>query len=218
MNLRPQIKIAIADDHVMMRKGTVSIINSNEDFKVIIEANDGSELIEAIETSTVIPDIAIVDINMPNMNGYETVKKLQKDWSEIRIMVLTMIDDEYAIIRMLRDGAKGYLLKASLPEDLYRGLHDIYNDKYFSSEIVSQSVLKAISYRRYGLIYPELSDMEFKVLQGYCKGMDNKTIAKDLGVSFRTIDTYRNALFEKLEVKNRVELVIFALRTGLVSV
>jgi len=210
--------VAIADDHIMMRKGTIGFINSYPDFEVIIEADNGKELLEAIEKSVSIPDIAIVDINMPVMNGYDTVIELNKRWPEIRILILTMINDEFSIIKMLRNGAKGYLLKASHPDELHRGLQEVYDDKYFSSAVVSSSVFRAISHRRNGQLFPELTDVELQVLNYYCQGLENKEIAAQLGSSHRTIDTYRNALFEKLDVHNRVELVVFALRTGLVSI
>lgn len=140
----PPKYVAIADDHVMMRKGTVAFINSYPDFSVIIEADNGKELLDAIEKSDPKPDIAIVDINMPVMNGYDTVIALRNRWPDVKILILTMINDEFSIIRMLRNGAKGYLLKASHPEDLHRGLMEVYDDKYFSSEVVSSSVFKAI--------------------------------------------------------------------------
>ena len=213
----PTKLVAIADDHIMFRKGTVGFINSYPSFGVIIEADNGKELIELIDKSGQIPDIAVVDINMPVMNGYETVNELKKRWPEIRILILTMITDEFSIIRMLRNGAKGYLLKASHPDELHKGLLEVYDDRHFSSKVVSNSVFKAISHRRDGLLFPELSDIELQVLTYYCKGYENKDIANELGTSHRTIDTYRNALFEKLDVHNRVELVVFALRTGLVS-
>lgn len=209
--------VAIADDHIMMRKGTVAIINTFSDFKVIIEADNGKELIDAIEESQKIPDIAIVDIHMPIMNGYETVSTLKSKWESINVLVLTMINDEYAIIRMLRSGAKGYILKASHPDDLYKGLTEVYNGNYYSTDVVTGSVYKAISVRRNGYLFPELTEMELQVVSGYCKGFDNKSVAKELGVSHRTIDTYRNSLFEKLGVSNRVELVMFALRNGLAT-
>lgn len=208
--------VAIADDHILMRKGMVDFINSYSGFKVVLEANNGKELIDRIAKMNQLPDVVIVDINMPVMNGYDTVVELKKRWPDTRILILTMISDEFSIIRMLRSGAKGYLLKASHPDELLQGLNDVYENKFFSSKAVTNSLLKAISHR--SRLFPELTDIELKVLHYYCKGLDNKEIAIELGTSFRTIDTYRNALFDKLEVHNRVELVIFALRAGIVPI
>lgn len=208
--------VAIADDHILMRKGMVDFINSYSGFEVIIEADNGKDLIDKITKSKAFPDVVIIDINMPVMNGYDTVVELKKHWPDTRILILTMISDEFSIIRMLRNGAKGYLLKASHPDELLQGLNDVYENKFFSSKAVTNSLLKAISHR--SRLFPELTDIELKVLHYYCKGLDNKEIAVELGTSFRTIDTYRNALFDKLEVHNRVELVIFALRAGIVPI
>lgn len=217
MKTTPTNLVAIADDHKMVRKGIVDFINSYNDFKVVIESDNGEDLINAIKTSDKQPDIAVIDIKMPIMNGYETVLELKKNWPDIRILVLTMINNEFSTIRMLRNGAMGYVLKDAPPEELHKGLQEVANNNFFNSNIVSNNVFSAISQKRNGQLFPDLSELELLVLANYCKGLDNKDIAKTIGVSTRTIDTHRNALFSKLNVQNRVELVVFAMRTGLVS-
>jgi two-component system invasion response regulator UvrY len=218
MNEEPCITVAIADDHILMRKGTISFINTYPEFKVIIEADNGKELLEKIEQSEKLPDIAVLDISMPEMNGYETAAAIKKRWPDMKILVLTMLKDEFSIIKMIRNGAKGYMLKSSHPDELRRALTDVYNDKYFSTEIISGRALNAIANSsKTGYLFPELTEMEMEILTYYCQGLDNKDIAKKIGTSIRNIDNYRIALFDKLNVQGRVELVVFALRTGLVS-
>lgn len=216
MNTKPSILVAIADDHLLMRKGTVGIINSFPDFEVIIEAENGKDLLEQIEKKETKPHVAVIDISMPEMNGYDTAIELKRLWPQIQILALSMIKEEFSIMRMLRNGAKGYVLKASHPEDLHKALIEVYNDNYYSSEVLSSSrLLRAIGGR--DELSPKITDREMRVLGYYCQGMENKEISSEMKVSIRTVEGYRNSLFEKLDVHSKVELVIFALRTGLVS-
>jgi two-component system invasion response regulator UvrY len=210
------ISIAIADDHVMVRKGIVGILASFPGFSVSIEADDGQELIDKINQCSQIPEVCILDISMPVMNGFETAEALKKKWPDINILVLTAIKDEYAIIRMLRQGAKGYVLKSSHPRELHQALIDLYSGKYYSSELLSNNLLKLVVNGKSYLL-PKISTVELRLLKYYCEGKENKEISTLMDVSVRTIEGYRNGLFSRLQVNTKVDLIIFALRTGLVS-
>lgn len=134
------INIAIADDHNLIRKGIVEIISSFPQFKVIIEASNGAELLSAINASPIHPDICILDISMPMMNGYETLKVIRSNWPEMKVLVLTMFNNEFSILKMVLGGAKGYLLKDCTPEELQLALNNLYHYNLHHSELVPKDL------------------------------------------------------------------------------
>jgi two-component system invasion response regulator UvrY len=207
-----QIKIAIADDHTLFRKGIIELINSFGEFQVIIDAVNGKELIDALKESAQLPDICIIDINMPVLNGYDTAYKIRHEWPEVKIMALSMLNEEFSVIKMLRSGANGYIIKDSEAIDLHRALIGIYEHPYYHSELVTTKML-------YDLHQNDkknsITEKEIEFLHHCCTELTYKQIANIMNVSPRTIDDYRDALFAKLKLKSRTALAIFALRTGL---
>ncbi len=209
------INIAIADDHVMMRNAISTVISAFPGFKVIIQADNGKELIEKIEKSKVFPDICILDIGMPVMDGYETAKQLKAKWPDIKIMALTMYNHEFSIIKMLKNGANGYLLKGSDLNELKKALTDIYEKGYYSSELVASNFFQMLNRNEQDQLY-KISEKEMQFLSYCCTDLNYKEIAQQMGLGVRTVESYRNTLFDKLNLNTRIGLVMFAINTGIV--
>lgn len=209
------INIAIADDHTLFRKGLKSILNSNKNFQVIIEAEDGRDLIEKLSVSTKLPDICLLDIDMRPMNGYDTAKAITKQWPAIKTIALSMYTIEYCIINMLRNGARGFLTKGMDPELLFSAIEQLYEKGFYhdgiDSELLSQAMQSGLG------VVPELTVLELEFLSLCCSDLHYKDIAPKMNVSERTIDSYRDSLFKKLNAKSRPGLVTFAMLTGLGS-
>jgi two-component system invasion response regulator UvrY len=211
-------KIGLADDHVLMRNGLASLINSFDDYSVIVQGANGQELIDKIDPSCQ-PDIVLIDINMPVKDGYETASWLKLNYPAIKILALSMYDNETTIIRMLKNGARGYILKDAEPLQLKAALDDIIHKGYYLSELVTGHLLNNIAgmeetTTRNALL---LNEKEIEFLRYACTEMAYKEIADKMFVSPRTIDGYRDALFDKLDIKTRVGLAIFAIKSGIVN-
>lgn len=211
------IHIALADDHTILRKGVAEILSKFEDMTVSIEAGNGKELIEKLSAAATLPDICIVDINMPEMNGYETASEIRKHWPEVKILALSMYDTELNIIKMLRNGANGYVLKDSDPEDLRVAITRVCRDGFYHSELVTGRMLN-ILHDPDGKLNVELNDREIKFLQLSCTELTYKEIAEQMCLSPRTIDGYREDLFKKLNITSRTGLAMYAIKAGLVNV
>lgn len=213
------VKIALADDHVLLRKGFAGLV-TNLGYEVLFECSDGNELISKLDKNA-LPDIVLMDINMAGMDGYQTTEWLRQNYPLIKVLAVSMYDDENAIIRMLKSGAKGYILKGAEPAELKRAIEDVINKGVHYSELVTGKLLHSI----YNVDEPgngtkqmlELNDREIEFLKLASTEMTYKEIAQQMHLSPRTIDGYRDALFEKLNIKNRVGLVLFAIKQGIVQ-
>lgn len=211
---QPKIRVGIADDHTMFRGGIISILNESDRFIVVAEGANGKELMNAIALLKSPPDVCILDINMPEMNGYDTLKALRDRYKDMKFLVLTMLAHEYVIIKMLRLGANGYLLKEDDPKDLKRALETVYHQDFYHTDLVNGHLISLV---KNGLDYKKivLSDHEATFLKYACSEMTYKEIADAMHVGVRTIDSYRDALFTRLNVKSRTGLAIYALKLGL---
>lgn len=212
--------IVLVDDHSLLRQGLAQLVQSLG-FSVIFEADDGKEFIEKLNSNT-LPDVVLMDINMPEMDGFETAQWLKQNHPDIKVLALSMYDNENSIIRMLKCGAKGYILKDSEPAELKTAIEDLVNKGYYYSDLVSGKLIHAIN-----KIEDEgsavntlvnLNDRETDFLKYACTEMTYKEIADKMFVSPRTIDGYRDGLFEKLHVKTRVGLVMYAIKNNIVTV
>jgi DNA-binding NarL/FixJ family response regulator len=212
------VKVALIDDHKLFRKGIVELINGFTGFTVIWEANNGKEMTLKIVPGDM-PQIVLLDINMPVMNGYDAAAWLKANWPDIKILALSMDDNEESIIKMLKAGAKGYILKDADPAELQAALHSVATKGFYYSELVTGTLLNSIR-------NPEakqsgsaaLNNREIEFLKLACTELTYKEIADQMNLSARTIDGYRESLFEKLEVKNRVGLVLYAIKHGIITV
>jgi DNA-binding NarL/FixJ family response regulator len=214
------IKIALVDDHVLLRDALAEVIGKFEQCKVILLARTGKELIDNIQ-SDYLPDIILLDINMPELDGYDTASWLRKNYPEIRILILTMYDSEVTIIRLLQQGIRGYLKKDIHPGELLRAIKTTQaTGYYYSGETATKLVglLKNDETNTAALHKVSLPANELRFLELASTEMTYKEIAIAMKVSPRTVDNYRDALFIRLGVKSRVGLVIFAVRNGIVRI
>jgi DNA-binding NarL/FixJ family response regulator len=218
MNMK--IKVALADDHILLRNGLADHL-SGIGYDVLFQADHGQDLIRQLQPAR-LPDIVLMDINMPKMDGYETTAWLRANHPSVHVLALSMYDDENAIIRMVKSGARGYILKDTEPAELQQALTAVYQKGFYHSELVSGKLIHSINH----LDSPDhpslrdlfsLSDRELEFLKLACTEMTYKEIADQMHLSPRTIDGYRDALFEKLELKSRVGLVLFAVKNGVIT-
>jgi DNA-binding NarL/FixJ family response regulator len=213
------IKVAIADDHILLRNALAALINNSGECTVIFECSNGNDLINKIKTGTP-PDVVILDLNMPEMDGHQTALYLQKNHPEIKILMLTMYDSELALIRLLKAGVKGFMKKDIHPTELMHAIQSVHTQGYYYSaqtssklaslfrdETSSQSIDKIL-----------LSEIELEFLKHVCSELTYKEIAVQLKMNPRAIDGMRDNLFTKLDVKSRVGLAMYAIKHGIVAV
>jgi two-component system, NarL family, invasion response regulator UvrY len=212
--------LALADDHVLLRNGLAQLVQSLG-FTVLFEADNGKDFVGKIDKSN-LPQLVLMDINMPEMDGYATTQWLKENHPDVKVLALSMYDNEASIIRMLKCGAKGYILKDSEPAELKTAIDAIISKGYYYSDLVSGKLINAINKIEDGgsdvHTLVNLNDRETDFLKYACTEMTYKEIADKMFVSPRTIDGYRDALFEKLQVKTRVGLVMYAIKNSIVTV
>ncbi|MBK9509364.1 MAG: response regulator transcription factor [Cytophagaceae bacterium] len=211
--------IALADDHLLIRNALVELINRFPGFKVIFDTSNGKEFIDGIQSFGP-PDIALIDINMPVMDGFETTEYLARQFPDIKCVALSVEDNEESIIKMLRLGAKGYLLKDTDTSQFILALSEIRDKGYYHSDLVSNTLLKSLHKPAEvkNKIQSQFQAREEEFIKLACTEMTYKEIADQMCLSPRTIDGYRESLFLKLEVKSRVGLVLFAIKNNLVNI
>ena len=210
-----KIKVAIADDHTLLRKALGKLIGSFENYEILFEVENGKEMKEKV-SNHIIPDIILLDVNMPEMDGYESVSWLYKNFPQIKVLALSMFSDELTIIKMLRLGAKGYILKNIDPDELNYALDSVMQKNFYLSEYISSKVISGLHRDLDKEVEPvSLTEKEREFLKLACSDITYKDIAAKMFVSPRTVDEYRNHLFEKLKVKSRVGLVMYAIRNGI---
>jgi two-component system, NarL family, invasion response regulator UvrY len=218
MHKTPMIKISIVDDHVLFRNALTSMINGFGDFTVINQHNNGQELCERIAQNK--PDIILLDLSMPIMNGFETAAWLQKHHPEIPILMLTMYDSDMYMLKLLRSGVKGFLKKTVTPSELKAAIHSVMNDGYYCSKPVTRKLMSLFCKDAiYDIRIHKniLSDQECDFLKLICTDFTYPEVAHAMGLNARTVDTIRAHLFLKLEVTSRVGLAMAAVRHGIVA-
>ena len=210
--------IALVDDHSLLRNGLAALINSFEGYTVLFEADNGKDFINQLQTQAV-PDIILLHITMPEMNGFETAAWIKQNTPSIKILVLSMMDNDEVVISMLKAGARGYILKDSKPALFKQALDSIRDSGFFMNELVSNKMLNYLTHEEKKgsevSLVSELSEKEIAFLKYACTEMTYKDIASSMQISPRTVDGYRDDLFKKLNVQSRVGLVIFAIKNGL---
>jgi len=212
------IRIVLADDHTIMRHGLRSVLERQPDFAVVGEASNGREAVDIIAQEN--PDVAVMDIAMPLLNGIEAAKKITEERLKTVVVILSMHSDESYILRALRAGARGYLLKDSAENDLIQAIRAVYAGKAFFSPAVSRVLaddyLRQIQQQGVEDPYELLTARERELLQLIVELKSTKDIAGLLGVSPRTIDTHRGNLMQKLNVHSIPELILYAMRKGVI--
>lgn len=210
------IKVALADDHTLLRNALASLIDSFGDCKVMQQAGNGAELIEQINKSQ-IPDVAILDLNMPQMDGLETADWLRVHFPMVRVLMLTMYDSELALIRLLQVGVKGFLKKDIHPSELKFAIHSVMQAGYYYSNHTTGKLVNLFRNADDNLLTLEkamLTMQEVQFLKLVCSDLTYKEIAMKMNLNPRSVDHLRDSLFTKLDVKSRVGLAMFAIRHG----
>jgi two-component system response regulator NreC len=215
----PTLRILLADDHTVVRQGLRKVLEERSDWRVVAEAGDGREAVRQAEQHK--PDVAILDVAMPLLNGIEATRQIVKRVPNVRVLVLSMHADEAYVIQILHAGAAGYLLKDSADVDLLQAVSAVAEGKSFFSPAIARLMLDDYVKQRNGepgVIdrYESLSDREREVFQLIAEGKTNKDIAAILFISPSTVETHRARIMEKLDVHSAAEIVLYAVRRGVI--
>lgn len=211
------VKVVLVDDHILLRNGLAHLI-ADSGYRVLYEADNGKDFLEKLGDDN-LPDIVLLDINMPVMDGYETALWLKRNRPEIKVLALSMYDDETAIMKMLKNGARGYILKDSEPGELRAALGAVLSKGYYYSELVTGKLIYSMNNADDGNkeAITKLSEREIEFLKLACSELTYKEIASQMNISPRTVDGYRDTLFEKLGIKTRTGLAIYTIKNGLIK-
>jgi DNA-binding NarL/FixJ family response regulator len=209
--------IALIDDHKIFCDSLAGLINDFDGFRAIWCVQDGRKAIELLKDDNNLPDIILLDIVMPAMSGVEVAKWLFENKKEIKVLALTMEEDDNSVIQMLQYGVKGYLLKNISSEELHLALEQVVKYGYYYTPIITGNIHKQIEKKILNKNVPEMSGREKELLDYLCTDMSYAEISKKVFLSESTVDTYRARLFEKFEVKNRIGLILKAAHLGLVT-
>lgn len=210
------IRIAIADDHQLVRAGIARILQENQDFVIVQQAADGRELLDAIKNTK--PDVILLDLEMPILSGRETLIQIRKEHPNIKVLILTMHNNEAFIVQMMELGANGYLIKNTNPKEVTQAIYKVTESEFYFSDIVSMAMLQGISNPQAvtnQLKSHGLTEREIDVLRLICKEYTTIEIGEALFLSPKTIEGYRKLLMDKTGARNMAGLVLFAVRHGL---
>jgi two-component system response regulator NreC len=215
----PQIRILIADDHVIIRSGLRLLLEQQPDFKVVAEANDGREALQM--ASKFHPEVAILDIGMPGLNGIEATRQIVAQEPATQVVILSMHADEGYVLRALKAGAKAYIVKNSAEADLIRAVRAVAEGKSFFSPVISKMLLedyvRQVREKEVEDSYDLLTPREREVLQLVAEGRSNKDVANVLNLSLHTVETHRGNILEKLGLHGIPELILYAVRKGIIQ-
>jgi DNA-binding NarL/FixJ family response regulator len=213
------IKVAIADDHKIFRKGVILSLRAFTNIKFVLEAENGDELLQGIAEAE--PDVVLMDLRMPGKDGMETTKLLTKQYPQIHIIVLSMYEDERFVSHMMENGANGYLLKNAEPQEIRRAIMDVHEKGYYLNNFVNRILLKK-SHSKQKTVPSltneiTLSDKERDVLKFICMEFTAQEIAQKMEISPRTVEAIKDRLMERFGSKNTAGLVFFAVKNNLVD-
>jgi NarL family two-component system response regulator LiaR len=211
-----KICILIADDHAIVREGLRALIATEPSLELIAEATDGVQAVS--KANALRPDVILLDMMMPRMDGVEAITEIKRSWPEARIIILTSFSDDERVFSAIRLGAMGYLLKDSSPQDLLNAIHTVANGEGFLSPAVASKVMREINQPpKLPPTRDPLTEREVEVLKYVAQGMTNDEIAKELVVSERTVRTHVSNILAKLQLANRTQAALYALKEGLAS-
>ena len=215
MSFQKKIRIAFADDHSLLRKGLVKLLLTYGSYESLFDVDNGEQVIQEIKQHK-IPDVLILDVNMEGKNGIETAQWVSSHYPQIKILALSMYNDEETIMKMLQAGAHGYITKNSEPEKLQLAINTVYEKGVYLPESLSAKLLSGIKNRFINNHAPiNITPQEKEFLKLLCKELSNKEIAEKMFLSPRTIEDYRKKLTKKLNVKGKTGLIIYAINNGM---
>lgn len=216
--MKNSIHIALVDDHLLFRKGIANLLTEFEDIRVVFDASNGKELQAKLKECSEV-DVILMDITMPVMDGYASTEWLRINHPKVSVLALSMFDEDIAVIGMLKAGAGGYVLKESTPAELYRAIYEIHQKGIYLNEMVSGKMLRNVQ-TDFQLFQKNtiLTDREIEFLTLCVSELTYKEIAVKMNIATRSVENYRENLFEKLNVKSRVGLVLYAIKNELVSI
>ncbi len=205
-----EYSVVVVDDHTLLSQAIAGLVENFEQFKVLYLCHNGQELLDKFKNPKNIPDLVLMDVNMPIMNGIKTTEYLKEHYQQVKVLALSIEEDEHTILKMLRAGAKGYVMKDAKKDELNNALLETQKKGYFHSDTVSQALIKSLSNKvdKNAL----LKDREIEFIKHVCTEKTYKEIADLMFLSPKTIDGYRDSLFEKLNLRNRTGLVIYAIK------
>jgi DNA-binding NarL/FixJ family response regulator len=212
-----KIKIAIADDYKIYRDGLKVGLSADENLDVITEADNGEDLLKELEKK--LPDVIIMDLKMPIMDGMEATKMVRKKYPSIKVLVVTMYEDDKFIIHLMENGANGYLLKNAEPEEIRKSIYAVHENGYYFNDLVNKALLKKLVLKNN--LKPsfnqnvDLSERELQVLKLICEEKTAAEIGKEIFLSPRSVEGIRQRLIEKIGVRNTAGIVMFAVKNGL---
>jgi DNA-binding NarL/FixJ family response regulator len=220
--MKTMINIAIADDQMLFRKGMAAIVNTFENMSVVCEADNGRKLLGFLETTTQNPDVILMDLSMPELNGIDTMKIIHEKYPDQKVIILSIHNEEKFVIHLIELGASAYLFKNSEPEDVEKAIRGVIEKGFYFSEDTLGSFHKRLTNKKthvsvHDNIPITLSIREIEVLNLICQEQTAHEIAEKLFISTRTVDGHRNNLLEKTGARNTAGLVIFAIKNNLVS-
>ena len=217
-----KINVAIADDQILFRKGMIAIINGLNDTQIIIEADNGRALLEIIEISETKPDIVLLDLSMPELNGVETTKILHSDYPDIKIIILSVHSDERFVAHLMELGINAYLFKNVEPSEVEKAILAVIEKGFYFNEVFLKAMKNRMLGKKPRLLIQDnipstLTQRELEVLDLICRQYTAQEIAEKLFISTRTVDGHRNNLLEKTGVRNTAGLVVFAIKNNLLD-
>ncbi|MCK7555166.1 response regulator transcription factor [Chitinophaga sedimenti] len=217
----PPIKVAIADDHKIFRSGVINTLTPYENINVVFEAEDGEHLLDIMTTQ--LPDVILMDLKMPKLDGIQATVQVKEKYPEVKVIILTMYEDDNFIVHLVENGANAYLLKNSEPEEIYEAICTTFEKGFYFNENVNLALLKKVLHKNKQQFKPtfkneiQLGDRELEVLKMICSELTTQEISEKIFLSPRTVEGIRQKLLEKINVKNTVGLVLYAFRNGLIE-
>jgi two-component system, NarL family, response regulator DegU len=214
-----KLKVYIADDHTLFRKAMVNLIKSFDAVELVKDAENGKELLTLMKTE--VPDVAIVDLQMPVMDGADASENIVEKYPDVKIIILTMHDSERYILHMMEMGVHAFLLKNTEPEELEQAIHAVVEKDFYHNDLVASVLRKNVRDKKTGqrpdFSATELSDREIEIVKLVCQELTIKEIGSKLSISENTVRNHRSNIMEKIKVSNMVGLVKYAYETGLVK-
>ncbi|MDH7445444.1 response regulator transcription factor [Aquimarina sp. 2201CG14-23] len=202
--------VVIVEDHILLSQALAGLVNGFSKFKILYLCKNGRELLTRLKDPKNIPDVVLMDINMPIMNGIETTIALKEEYPQVNVLALSVEEDEKTILKMLRAGAKGYLLKDTEKSILENALIEVQETGFYHTKDVTNLLLGSLNPKKENKVI--LKDREMEFIKHACTEKTYKEIASDMFLSPKTIEGYRDSIFEKLNLKNRTGLVIYAIK------